>query len=166
MTIHTHFVPATLAVGLCIAAISTPIAASTEAATIFTAPISAHEASKTKRYAINPELGRAWVEIDIVRGLSETSESHRVTVPGLSYQAESSQVVFEADGRSVVCADVRDAGRWIFKHQRIVPTGACELTPRYVTVPQDDGFGVDLVEYFEVRFEAGDMTAADAEPRV
>jgi len=76
-----------------------------------------------------------------------------VLVPGLTYDKKGSQVVFNADGQSVVCANVRESGFWIFKHERIEPTGDCELTRRYVKVPVDNGFGIDTIERFEVHFK-------------
>ena len=141
---------AALAVGLSLSAVT---AAATESAPIFKAPIGSHEASKSKRFVINPELGRAWVEINVWHDPSELNEFHRVQVPGLSYDREAAQVVFDAEGQSVVCATVRDEGFWIFKHQRIVPTGDCELTRKYVKVPVDNGFGIEVVEHFEVHFK-------------
>ena len=130
-----------------------------ETTPIFKAPIGSQEASKTKRFGINPELGRAWVEIEIWQNTSETSELHRVLVPGLSYSKEASQIVFNSDRQSVVCANVRESGFWIFKHERIEPTGDCELTRKYVKVPIDDGFSVDVIEHFEVHFKPVSPTA-------
>lgn len=124
-----------------------------ETTPIFTAPISATEASKSKRFAIDPELGRAWVEIEIYYATSEQSESYRVAVPGLSYNKDTAQVSYNAEGQTVVCANVRESGSWIFKHQRIESTGDCELTRKYVKVPVDDGFAVDVIEHFEVHFK-------------
>lgn len=142
-----------LALGLSLSA-ATAVAA--EAGPIFKAPISASEASKSKRFGINPELGRAWVEIDVYFALSETYESYRAAVPGLSFDKRSSQVVYDAEGEKVVCAEVRETGRWIFKSQRIEPTGNCELTRKYVKVPIDNGFTVNVVEHFEVHFQTAD----------
>ena len=127
-------------------------AVATEPAPIFTAPIG-QEASKSKRFAINPELGRAWVEIDVSHSFSETTESHRVAIPGLAYNTDSRQVVYDAEGKTVICANVRETGSWIFKSHRIEPTGDCELTRKYVKVPIDDGFVVDVIEHFEVHFK-------------
>ncbi len=138
-----------LTIGL---SLTTASAFAGQAAPIFKAPISAQEASKSKRFAINPELGRAWVEIDILHPFSETLESHRVAIPGLVYDKDGSRVIYEADGKTISCASVRQAGKWIFKSHRIEPTGNCELTRKYVKVPIDDGFAVDVIEHFEVHF--------------
>lgn len=142
-----------IALGL---SLSAKTAVAEESKPIFKAPISAAEASKSKRFGINPELGRAWVEIDVYPDFSETSDTYRVPVPGLRYDKDSRQVVYGADGKQVVCANVRDTGAWIFKSHRVEPTGDCELTRRYVNVPIDDGFAVDVIEHFEVHIKSAD----------
>ncbi|MES2884191.1 MAG: hypothetical protein V4709_05270 [Pseudomonadota bacterium] len=142
-----------LALGLSLSAVT---AVAVETTPIFKAPIAEQEASKSKRFGINSELGRAWVEIDIYKDQAETSDTYRVAVPGLSYDKNVSQIVYSSEGKSVVCANVREAGGWIFKSQRIEPTGDCELTRKYVKVPIDDGFAVDVIEHFEVHFKAAD----------
>ena len=142
-----------LALGLSVSAMTAVAAESTP---IFKTPIAQQEASKSKRFGINSELGRAWVEIDIYRDQVETSDTYRVAVPGLSYDKGVGQIVYSSEGKSVVCANVREAGSWIFKSQRIEPTGDCELTRKYVKVPIDDGFAVDVIEHFEVHFKAAD----------
>ena len=139
-----------LALGLSFSAVTAVAADSTP---IFKAPIGAQEASKSKTFGINPELGRAWVEINVYHDPTELNETYRVPVPGLSYDKASSQVVYDAEGKKVICANVRESGSWIFKTERVEPTGDCELTRKYVKVPIDDGFAVDVIEHFEVHFK-------------
>lgn len=139
-----------------------------ETTPIFKAPLSVTEASKSKRFAINPELGRAWVEIEVYQDPTEMSQTYRVAVPGLSYDKTSAQVIYSAEGQSVVCAKVTESGSWIFKNQRVEPTGDCELTRKYVKVPVDNGFGVDVIEHFEVHFKPlmrVGLTSVHVEPR-
>jgi hypothetical protein len=126
--------------------------ASDSATRIFQAPTGFWEATKSQRFGFNPELGRAWVEIDFHYRVSEASETHRVRLPGLAYDPERSEIVFDANGKRVVCAKVEPRGRWLFKHHHVEPTGACELTQRYVNVPVDNGFAIDQIEHFEVHF--------------
>jgi hypothetical protein len=131
---------------------------------IFTAAIAASEASKSKKFGINEGLGRAWVEVEMYHTVSESADYQRVVVPGLRYDRERSEVVFDADGQRVVCATVEQQGRWIFSHRRIEPTGACELTHRYVKVPVDNGFYIEHIEHFEVHFKPiAVMAATDAD---
>lgn len=121
---------------------------------IFKAPASGFEPRESKRFAINPELGRAWVEVDLFYPSSEMTEHHRVPVQGLRYDSERAEVVFEARQQRVVCATVQERGWWLFKHHKVHPTGDCELTHQYVEHPTDNGFTVDHIEHFEVHFKA------------
>lgn len=140
---------------------STALAADSSTA-IFKAPVGAADASKSKTFAINRDLGRAWVEIDLYYNTSETTDTRRVVVPGLSFDPAASAVVFKAQGKTVECAKVEERG-WIFKHTRIEPTGNCELTHKYVEVPVDNGFTIEQVEHFEVHFNPA-LATANATP--
>ncbi|MDO9451433.1 MAG: hypothetical protein Q7J29_01075 [Stagnimonas sp.] len=144
-----------VAIGLSLSAVT---AVSAESTPIFKAPIGAQDATKSKTFGINPELGRAWVEVTVYESVTELIDTYRVPVPGLRYDKDSSQVVYDAEGRNVVCANVRETGNWFFKDQRIEATGDCELTRRYVKVPIDDGFAVDVIEHFEVHFKPVERT--------
>ena len=131
-----------------------PVAqASTDSTAILKMPASAFAPSKSKNFVINPELGRAWVEVDFYYSLSESSDHYRIAVPGLSYDKASNQVVFQEGDKRVVCANVTRKGWGIFKHDRVEPTGACELSHRYVKIPVDNGFTIEHVEQFEVHFK-------------
>lgn len=141
---------ATLTLGLCMASGTVAAADSTA---IFKAPIGAHEASKSKTFGIDADLGRAWVEINVYHGRSEDSDTYRVAVPGLRYDSGSGNVVYEAGAKQVVCANTQQSGFWVFKRQRVVATGDCELTRKYVNAPIDDGFSVQVIEHFEVHFK-------------
>lgn len=115
-------------------------------------PANAFAPSKSKSFVINPELGRAWVEVDFYYPHSESSDHYRIAVPGLSYDTAKAEVIFQEDGRRVVCATVAEKGWWIFKHDQVKATGACELSHRYVKIPVDNGFTIEHVEQFEVHF--------------
>ncbi|HEX4871275.1 MAG TPA: hypothetical protein VFV27_03075 [Nevskiaceae bacterium] len=122
---------------------------------IFRAPLATDEVSPAKRFAINPELGRAWVEIDVQPRYSETAETHRVPVPGLSFDRTRGAVIYQQGERTVVCATVEARGRWVFRHERVEPTGDCTLRPQQARIAVDDGFTVRAVEHYEVYFEPG-----------
>lgn len=155
---------AAAALGLSLAASS----AMAESTAIYKTPVGLPEASKSQRFVIDADLGRAWVEIDTWQNTMETNQTHRVSVPGLSYDKAKAQVVYQQDGQAIACADVRKGSGWIFKQTRIEPTGQCELTQKYVKVPIDDGFSVDVVEHFEVHFKpvrVGGTPPAPATPK-
>lgn len=109
---------------------------------------------KTSTFAINAELGRAWVEVTFDAASPEDRpDVVRVRVPGLSYDAATKTIVFQADDRVVECARVERRGRGPFARHTIEPTGRCELTHRYVRVPIDDGFAIEEVQRFEVHLK-------------
>lgn len=151
MSMKWSVVGAALVMGL--SAASPSLATVDHDSRIYQAPASAFPASKSTRFGINPDLGRAWVELDMFYPVSETADFYRVAVPGLSYDAERSEVVFKANGKRVVCANVSSRGWGIFRHNRIEATGQCELSHRYVSIPVDNGFVVDHIEHFEVHFK-------------
>ena len=126
---------------------------SSDTKAIYQAPVSPQDANKSTTFVVNPELGRAWVEITKHYNFSDSpAEVIRVPVPGLSFDADRAAVVLEADGKEVQCATVRETGRW-FKSQVVEPTGQCELTQRYTEVPVDDGFSVQRIQHFEVHLD-------------
>jgi hypothetical protein len=140
--------PAGLALAL---AMTMPCAtAAVDEARIFSAPASGLDAAKSTRFAINPELGRAWVELTMDYSLTETSETIRIAVPGLRYDAEGRSVVLATEDRTVVCASVERRGWGWLRHDRIEPTGACALSARYVDVPVDNGFTISTVRHLEI----------------
>lgn len=147
-----HFSAPALAIALGLA-VPAAMASSGVQEPIFRAPVGEADAAKSKTFAINPELGRAWVELSMHYAMSETSDYVRIAVPGLSYDRERSVVVFDAGDREVVCATVQESGWGVFRNQQIEPTGNCELSRRYVGVPVDNGFAVEQVEQLEVLFD-------------
>ena len=117
---------------------------------VFSHPVAAVQAIKTKRFVANPALERAWVEIDLYYPLRESSDTYRVAVPGLRFDPVSSSIVLHVEGKKVTCATVSKKGRWLFRHDRVLPTGECELSRRYIKKAMDNGFTVDEVEHVEV----------------
>lgn len=111
------------------------------------------ESSHSPRLAVNTELGRAWVELERWSQLTESYDYNRISVPGLSYDAEARQVVFESNGKRVACANVKPAGRWIFRHDRLDLTGNCRLSLSRATLPVDDGFLVYKVPHLKLHLQ-------------
>jgi len=153
----------TLVLGLSLGLGLSTAHAAANSISILKMPASSLEPSKSKSFVINPELGRAWVEVDFHYALSESSDHYRIAVPGLRYDKANSEVIFESDGNRVVCATVVQKGWGIFKHDRVKATGACELTHRYVKLPVDNGFTIEHVEQFEVHFKPDLNKAASVE---
>lgn len=125
----------------------------TQASPILSRPVSEQILNESKQFAINADLGRAWVEVALSTSGSDVTENYQVRVPGLRYDAAREAVVFQAQGQEVVCATVKPSGWWLFKGHRITPTGACQLSHRYVRTPVDNGFHIDDIQHFEVLFQ-------------
>lgn len=141
-----------IALGLALSpVIASASTAATDAKPIYQAAIGPMEASKSSTFVVNPEFGRAWVEITKNYSWSDSpAEVVRVPVEGLRYDAARNAVVLDADGKQLECAKVVERGVWVFKGPVAKPTGQCELIQRYVKVPVDDGFGVRRIEKFQV----------------
>jgi hypothetical protein len=100
----------------------------------------------------NPDSEHAWVEVSLYEsdGFDQRGETRiiREQVPGLKYDPESHQVVYEAEGKSrVVCAREVDHGFLFFHSKSIEATGNCKLnseqlpgSPRIPASKQSDGF--------------------------
>lgn len=92
------------------------------------------------KFAINKELGRAWLEVSQDDYSSEgTPSAHKVKVPGLSFDAATSTILLNLDGQLVECANLVTSGRSIFRITRII-NNRCSLSHKYVVVTVDDGF--------------------------
>lgn len=119
--------------------------------TVASIPVAQSLVSTQKQFRINPELGRAWVEVSMSFTDNDVSESYRYNVPGLRYDTSLKQVIFEQAGKSITCATISPAGFGPFKRERVTPTGACQLGYTKVQKAVDTGFEIKPVHYVEVR---------------
>jgi hypothetical protein len=114
----------------------------------------------TSRYRVNPDLGRAWLVLDFTspgidpddwRNLSiGTNESKRTQVPGLSYDAANSRIVFAGEKKVVTCAGV------VARRNKLLisPTGHCYVRSVKVVADVDDGFEIKPERFVETTFYA------------
>ena len=76
-------------------------------------------------------------------------------IPGLDYDAAVHQVVYEANGKRTVCADVVEHKGLFGQRLKIKNTGACTVTAEDVKHAEDDGWAIQhfraIDTYFEVR---------------
>lgn len=97
-------------------------------------------------FAINSELGRAWVEvIGHYSDPDSLDDVTRVKVEGLSYNQATKQIIFTENGSEVVCANIKITR--VFKDEVIKPTGACRFEARTIKVKVDDGFEIKTKAY-------------------
>lgn len=101
-----------------------------------------------KTFEINPELGRAWVKLTFVPDYTQDSpeEELRVKAEGLSYNADTREVVLDAEGAQIVCATVKKN----FFGVHVKETGACKFSEKFYKVKVDDGFEIKTVEKLKI----------------
>jgi len=98
-------------------------------------------------FKVNPELGRAWVEVEVYGSHSDSdSDYYRVKVDGLSYDAQTKEVVWDYQGERIVCARETTAGRSIFRYTYIKNID-CDFKLSSVVENVDDGFEVVRRKY-------------------
>jgi len=98
-------------------------------------------------FKINPELGRAWVEVEVYGMDAESgSDYYRVKVEGLSFDSATKEVIWDYEGQRIVCAKEVTTGRSIFRHTYIKNID-CRFKQSVVTELVDDGFEVVKRKY-------------------
>lgn len=94
----------------------------------------------------NEELGRVWVEMTVSEAYnyddSDTGDFYRAKVDGLSYDAHSKTVNLDIDGQLVECAEVRQRGVLVFRHNYLKATN-CSFKSKVVTVLHDNGYEIE-----------------------
>ncbi len=99
-------------------------------------------------FAINKELGRAWVNLTFVPAYNEdmSATEERVKIPGMSFSAEKNAVVINVSGEEIVCATVKKT----FLGTTIRPTGKCTFSTKYYSVKHDNGYEVETIDKVKV----------------
>lgn len=114
------------------------------------------------KFEVNKEQGRAWVTLMQIEprhggrktaGPGEFARETRAKVPGMSFDAASSAIVLDQEGRLVECATVRTRGVSIFKYDKITPTG-CKLIVKKAKKAVDDGFRTRMMDVTQVHLIA------------
>jgi len=76
-------------------------------------------------------------------------------IPGLDYDEAAHEIVYQANGKRTVCADVLQHKGLFGQHLKIKNTGACTVTAEDVKHAEDDGWAIQrfraIDTYFEVR---------------
>ena len=114
-------------------------------------------------YAINSELGRAWVNlvIDVNPSDPDVNPSDpdgdvydkRVKVEGLSYDAVNKSILFVDGLDIIVCANYVINGWGIFKSEKLIQTGNCEFVETQETRYVDNGFEIIKRDYAIISLE-------------
>ena len=133
--------------------------AATFASDPFTPALGEQRSGPNQRFGINANWGKAWVEFDAPEDVGGADQPQRVTIPGLTYDRKTSQIVLSARGQRAICANVHMIGNKPSKQPHIEPTGACALTLRAVSLPVSSDIGFYEMEHFEVQLRLSRPTA-------
>lgn len=102
-------------------------------------------------FAVNADLGRAWVAVDIRVGDttddSPVARVERIQIPGLSYDKAQKAILLADGSSSVNCGPVRE---WVGGSDT---RGGCRLVVRTEARPVDDGFEVRKQRFAVVTLE-------------
>lgn len=95
--------------------------------------------SMTSTFEVNRDLGRAWVSLYFTSPSDDgAGHEERVKVEGMSYRAETKEVVFVVEGAQIVCAKVIKN----FFGTHVKPTRNCRIVEKNYFARVDDGFEI------------------------
>lgn len=108
-------------------------------------------ASVSQTFAVNPELGRAWVEVSISSNDPEggAADVERIKVPGLTFDSATGNINLDFEGKITTCAVQKTVGRSIFR-QKVIKSTGCKFEGRWRTVTYDDGFEIKTTKRYDV----------------
>jgi hypothetical protein len=121
---------------------------------VFEVPVDESRQEISADFAVNRELGRAWVDVKMnSTNVGEEAQFPEViskAVEGLYYDPYRKQVLYRTATESIVCAE--DA-RFLWSTY-LKATGRCLLTPVFEQRKVDDGFNIRKETLAKVVFEA------------
>ena len=125
---------------------------------VYEAPVdSYHQISAS--FAVNRELGRAWVDVAVQSRVSGSEAQFDPPIPrqveGLYYDSAQKQVLYRTAAGPIVCAE--DAR--VLWETYLKSTGNCRLTPSTEQRNVDNGFDVHEQKVAKVVLDAPTATA-------
>ena len=73
-------------------------------------------------------------------------------IPGLKYLPQTQTVVYEADGKQTVCAQVQQSKGLLGNHLHIKNTGLCTVTAERTKHAEDDGWQIRRISAIDTFF--------------
>ena len=107
-------------------------------------------------YEIDVESSRAWVNLHMDNGgMGEdyVEDSTRARVSGLSYDAQSQQIIYVSGGTRTVCANVQFKKFLFMRSTRIKQTQGCVLKTTFSLRNVDDGFERNQVQFVKTTLD-------------
>ncbi|MFL5784083.1 MAG: hypothetical protein ACJ76H_05695 [Bacteriovoracaceae bacterium] len=95
-------------------------------------------------FGVNKDLGRAWAVMTLTQGSGDSISfwDERVKVEGLSFNAETKEIVLERNGEQVVCGQMYNR-RWILDGGRSIRmTPRCSFAIKKEKIEIDNGFEI------------------------
>jgi len=122
---------------------------------VFNGPLDTSRQKISASFAVNRELGRAWIDVqlqstDFIGEALPVADVIMSRVDGLSYDPARKQVLFQIGGETIVCAE--DAT--FLWSTSLKSTGQCQLTTSTERRAIDDGFDLREQTVVEVVLEA------------
>jgi hypothetical protein len=105
----------------------------------------------TPKFAVNPSMGRAWIEVTVSGNDPEAlPETVQIKVPGLSFDAQTNSIVIDFEGKITTCATLKTTGRSIFRQTEIKMTKSCKFEGRTRKFSYDNGFEIKKTSAYEI----------------
>jgi hypothetical protein len=115
-----------------------------------------HDMVKTK-FNVNEKLGRAWVEVSLIEISDEEydlADQLRLKVNGLTYDMNTQEIVYNNNGKNVVCAQMQTSRSWLgIKTSKLVNTGSCVIGYKNSEESYDDGFYITQRKIMTITLE-------------
>lgn len=149
-------------VGALVGAASFLGVANAEQVVVFEAPLDDSIRQISADFAVNRELGRAWVDVEVEARQTGSEPIFGLPmqrqVDGLYYDSARKQVLYRTASGPIVCAeDAAGVGETHLK-----TTGNCRLTSSTERRQVDDGFNVEERTITKVVFDAQTSVARQA----
>jgi len=128
---------------------------------VFEGPLGSWGQDISADFAVDRELGRAWVDVVLTTNTQGDEPATREVSPrhieGLSYDLARKQVLYRSGSETIVCAE-DSTFLW---RTYLKSTGRCLLSPSIENRKIDDGFHIREGSFAKVVFEV--QPAADAQ---
>lgn len=109
-------------------------------------------ATASSAFGINPDMGRAWVEVTTTSNDPEggSSDVERIKIEGLTFDTQTNAITIDHEGKITTCAELKVVGRSIFRHKVIKMTSDCKFEGRWVKVSYDNGFEIKQTSVYKL----------------
>jgi len=113
-------------------------------------------------FEVNPETRRARIVVnytypdELMYERNDDNGGPRPTIaqiPGLGYDMNKQEVLYEGNGRQVVCARVEDHHGIFGHHLRVKSTGLCSVSAEDTKHAEDDGWAIQRYRAIDTYFE-------------